>query len=380
MRSHKHMQTNTLLALGGLLLGAASSHAQSSTATTVPVGCLTQTIAAATGNGPANGTVALPLYTAAVYAGLVTSVDGSTAFSSSSAAWTANQFTATPFFVRIKSGNNVGRCFPVTANTATQLSVSPQGATDTQPYNLTTLLSVGDAFEVLPANTLGSLFGLTGGPFLTGSTAGAADNLYLWDVVRAAWSVYFNNGTHWRSAASLQNQDNIILYPEEGMYIVHRDTVNPLTFSFLGTVPSTTERTDIPGTGSVCVANRFPLDTTLGGLALQNLSGWLSGTTAPSADDVYVWNPTKNAWDVCFYNGSHWRSASSLQNIETTETVPAGTALFIVRQSASTASNATFVESLPYSANSPFSTNARPGGALTRPGAGEAVSSARFNF
>ncbi len=363
---HKHTKRNALFALGGLLLGTATSQAQSSTATatTVPVGYLTQTVAAASGNGPTNATLSLPLYNAAVYAGAITSVDGSTAFSSSAAAWTTNQFTTTPFFARIKSGANVGRCFPITANTATQLTVSPQGATDTQTYDLRTLLSNGDTFEILPANTLGSLFGLNGGPFLTGSAVGTADDVYLWDVTKKAWSVYFNNGSHWRSAASLQNQDNVMLYPEEGIYIVHRDTANPLTLTFLGTTPSTTERTDIPGTGSVYVANRFPVDTTLAGLALQNLPGWQSGTTVASADNLYVWNAAKNAWDVCFYNGTHWRSASSLQNIETTETVPAGTAMFVVRQSASAASNATFVETLPYSAggSSGSSTNARPPG------------------
>ena len=349
-----NMKTFALLLSLSTLSVHSNAQAQTTGATvaTIPAGYLSLTLPpAASVNNPTCSAVSIPFYNASLFTGPISSVDSSQAFSCANAAWTVNQFVTVPSFAHFISGSSVGRSFLITANTATQLTVSAQGADDTTPYNLATLLSAGDTFEVVPANTLGSLFGITGGPFLTGKTAMTADNVYLWNVANQTWNVYFNNGSHWRSASSLLNQDNVIIYPEEGLYIVHSDTVHPLTLAFMGVVPSTNERTDVPGAASSCISYRFPVASTIGALSLENLPGWQSGKTATTADDVYLWNSAANTWDVCFYNGTHWRNAASILNVDSTEIVPAGAALFVIRQSVAPSAGFTLVQTLPYTLN-----------------------------
>src|SRR5690349_171041 len=98
--------------------------ADTTTATTTPVGFITVTVpAAVNATTPSSRTLSIPLYNTAAYAGAVATVDSSTAFSVTGAAWTVNQFTTVPHFVRVKTGAQVGRFFLIASHTATQLTV-----------------------------------------------------------------------------------------------------------------------------------------------------------------------------------------------------------------------------------------------------------------
>jgi hypothetical protein len=316
--------------------------------TTVPVGFTTPTIpAAADANTPSSTVIATPFYAIAAFQSSVSSVDSSNQVSLSGAAFTSNQFTSPPYLARFKTGASVGRFFIITANTATQLSLDTATAAYTlttgSPTTAQTQVVVGDQVEILPANTLGSLFGTNSVPFQTGSSANAADNVYLFNG--NSWDVYYNNGTNWKKSGSLANQNNTVVLPDRGMFILRRAT-SALNITFLGTVASTTEKTDFTGPGSTFRSNRFAVDTTLLNLGLQSLPSWQAGTSASAADNVYLWNGS--SWSVYFWNGSHWRKSGSLSN-QDTQTIPTGTAMFVVRQSTAAGSDSTLTQSLPYS-------------------------------
>jgi uncharacterized protein (TIGR02597 family) len=337
---------------------ATVSFASAQSVTTIPVGFTTAAVTPAVdGSTPSSSVVSAPFYAVADFQGAVSSIDSSNQVSISGAAFTTNQFvgssTATPHLARLKSGNSVGRFFLITANTATQLTLD----TATAGYTLTTgapsttqaQVVVGDSVEIFPSNTLATLFGSTSAtvPFQQGTSANAADNIYLFNGT--SWDVcFFNNSTgHWRQVANLNNQDTKAVLPDRGIFVLRRAT-SPLSLTFLGTVPSTTERSDFGGPGSTFKAVRFPVDTTLGTLAFQNLPSWQPGTSANGADNVYLWEGT--TWGVYFYNNvtGHWRRVSNLNN-QDTKVIPLGTAMFVVRTSTAAGSNSTLTQTLPYS-------------------------------
>jgi hypothetical protein len=360
MRSFKPF----IAAFVGSLCVAVTLPAQ--TASTVPVGFNTFTIPAATNNGasPSSTVIAAPFYQVAIFQGAISSVDSSNQISFSGANF--GNLTSTPYLARFKTGNSTGRFYLITANTATQLSFDIS-STDTTPdiagYPLTTgtpsssqtQVAVGDSVEVFPASTLAGVF--AGVAFQTGTSASQADNVLLFNVKNQQWDTYFNNGTHWRQSGNLNtNLDNTVILPDRGMLILRRGTTG-LSVTVLGTVPSTSERTDFAGPGSSFRANRFPTDMILASsdpsvknaLNLQTLSNWQTGTSASQADNLLLWNYTSKNWDTYFYNGTHWRQSGNLNTNLDPQPVPLGTAIFVLRRSSASGSTAsTLVQTLPY--------------------------------
>jgi uncharacterized protein (TIGR02597 family) len=305
------------------------------TATTTPVGFITVTVPAAVdASTPSNKAISIPLYNPADFVSAVASVDSASAFTMTGATWTANQFATTPHFVRIKTGAQVGKFFLIVSNTTNQLTVDTRGAA------LGTVLAVNDTCEIVPANTLGSIFGTTTPMVKTGATVNLADKVFIWNG--SAWDTYYHNGANWRKSGSLANQNNVVIYPDEGLFVARVDTTAPLALTFLGTVPSTAEQSDLAGAGSTFVGNRFPVDLQLVSLGLHLTPNWVSGATVDVADKVFVWNGA--AWDSYYYNGTNWRKSGNLAN-QNTAVIPAGTSLFITRASASAA---TLTQPLPY--------------------------------
>ena len=340
--------------------------------TTTPVGFNTATITpAASATQPKGTVVSVPFYAVpADFQGAVSAVDSTNQLSLSGAAFTpspaAGDLVTVPHLARIKSGASVGRFFKITANTATQLTLDTTTAgytlTTGAPTNTQAQVVVGDSVEVLPANTFGSLFGTTTGtvPFQQGSAANAADNVYMWNKVNQNFDIFFfkNDASpaQWRRSGSGVNQNNTVIFPDQGLFILRRGTA-ALTLTFLGVVPSTTERTDFAGPKSALTSNRFPVDATFAGatnpLNLQNLPGWTGGSTANApSDNVYVWNNANQNWDVYFYktdaSPAQWRKSGSGVNQNTT-VIPIGSAMFILRRSSATGNQSTLAQALPYS-------------------------------
>lgn len=332
--------TRSIAAVVALSFAALASHQAlaQTTATTVPVGFITKTIPAAVDpNNPSNAALSIPLYATAVFTSSVASVDSANSFTMTSAAWTVNQFTAVPHLVRIKSGANVGKFFLISGNSANQLTVVLPPSVPT----LVGFLSVSDSCEVLPANTLSSVFGATAPSLVTGATSSVADNVLLWSGV--TWDLYFNNGTNWRKVGSFANQNNVVIFPDDGLFVSHRGAVDA-NLTFMGTVPSTAESTDLPGAGANFISNRFPTDATLLSMGLQTSPGWVTGATASVSDNVYIWNVALGTWDLFFHNGASWRKVGSFAN-QNTAPVAAGTSLYVSRVAAAPS---VLTQALPY--------------------------------
>jgi len=352
----------SVAAISAMMLVEAS--AQTTTATTVPVGFMTVSVpAAASGTSPSNAVMAIPLYNTADFAGPVASVDDDTHFTLTGASFgtggnglTPVISTANPRLVRVKTSataSHVGQYFVVVGSgtNGSQLQVTnPYGGSPTLTNGNS--VSVGDTCEVLPANTLANLFGpnsagatsvfASGSFFLTGTTASAADNVLLWNGT--TWVIYYNNNTNWKASGSLSNQNNTVIYPDEGLFIIHRDTVNALNLTLSGTAPSTAEYTNLAGAGSTFIPNRFPTDTTLLASGIQNTPGWKTGASASAADNVFIWTGT--TWAIYYFNGTNWKKSGSL-SIQDSTPITAGTSVFITKANAGTA----LIQALPYSLN-----------------------------
>lgn len=320
------------------------------TATTVPAGFITITIpAAANGSTPSNRALSIPLYKTADFVGVVASVDSANQVTLTGAVWTANQFASVtaPRLLRIKTGANTGKFFLVTANTPNQVTVDLTGS---GVANLNTVLTAStNTCEVVPANTIGSVFGNATNPpsMLPGATSDVADNVLLWNGGTGAWDKYFWTGTIWKRTGGV-DRSNVVIYPDDGVFVVRRDTAAPLNITFMGTVPSTNEQSGVAASGATFMANRFPVDTTLGALGLHNIPGWVAGATSDAADVVYVWNGTSNVWDKYFWTGSIgspvniWKRTGNTDRSNTV--ISAGTAVFITH----TGSSFDLAHTLPY--------------------------------
>jgi uncharacterized protein (TIGR02597 family) len=331
---------------------------------TIPVGFNTATIpAAANATTPASTVISAPFYQVATFQGAISSVDSSNQISFSGASF--GNLTSTPFLARFKTGNSTGRFYLITGNTATQLTLDISNAdstpdiagyplTTSAPSSTQTQVAVGNSVEICPANTLATLF--AGIAFQTGASAQQADNVLLYNVKNQQWDTYYYTGTHWKQSGNLNpNLDNTVVLPDRGMLILRRG-ISSLTVTFLGTVPSTDEKTDFAGAGSSFRSTRFPVDMILrstdpsvkNALNLQSLSGWLQASSAGSADNVLLWNYTSKNWDTYYYNGTHWKQSGNLNPNLDTQPVPLGSAIYVLRRSSASGTTATLPQTLPY--------------------------------
>ena len=153
----------------------------------------------------------------AVSAGSITVVNAGT-WASASAPYALRRHPATPLalpsLLRRKA--------------AIRLTLSTQGV------DLTQMVNLGDTYEILPLETLGSLWGTTSVPFQTGASASTADNVELWNG--SGWLTYYPNGTAWKQAGSLVSQNNTLLASGAGWLTLRRGTT-PITLYIVGRVP-----------------------------------------------------------------------------------------------------------------------------------------------
>ncbi len=332
-------------AFASLLLAASGSFAQ--TATTVPVGFMTYTLTSGTASS-----FGVPLLDVTTFAGVASTVT-STTISAAGANWTANQFVTatTPYFVTIKSGAQVGRTLLVTGNTVDTLTL------DTEDTGLNVagfaVAATVDTFELFPGDSLATLFGNTadGSGFLSsgikgGTSAFTADGIQVFNGTR--FVTYFFNTTLgiWVMVnGGSTDQNNFVLYPDDGLLITRRGPTATLTIT--GRVPSTSLMTKLPGGTSSAVAVRFPADTTLGSLNFSGPGSWITGANAFVADTVSIWNGTK--WVPYFKTGGgQWMKVNGDGTDQSTTIIPAGSAVQILKRGTATGPSTFFSQALPY--------------------------------
>jgi uncharacterized protein (TIGR02597 family) len=329
------------------------------TVSTIPVGFNTATLAAGSVGAPSTTVVSAPFYQVAKFQGANSAVGSNTLTFTGTTFSTGGSPTLpasnAPYLARIKSGPSTGRFFVVTSYNDTQLTLDTRGYTlvTGAPGSATQLqVAVGDSVEICPANTLNTLFP-SGAPFITNSDNSQADNVYLWNGT--GWDIYWYDpnaigGAHWRKSPGIAsfNANNTVILPDAAMFIKRRGA--SLNLTFLGTVPSTQEQSDIKGPASTFLSNRFPVNTTIGTLSFQTtVPGWVKNSDVNQADNIYLWNGS--GWDVYWFdnNLNHWRKSPGIASFDAgTVSVPLGSGMFIVRRSTASGSGSTLVQALPY--------------------------------
>lgn len=297
-----------------------------------PVGFLKTTFP-----GSSSSSFSIPLQRNATAVGPV-SVVGTNTITDASATWTVGQFATvgSPYFVKMVTGSSAGRYFLVTSNTVNRLTVDVRGT------NLTSLVAGGNRYQVLAGRTLGSTFGTTAVPFLSGTNYLSADTLMMWSG--RSWEYYYHNGTNWMRHGTSTVQNNVVIYPDEGIQVIRRATT-PVTISIAGEASLIAEKTQVIGSARTFSANRYPVNTTLKNLGLLALPNWLSATNSSSADIVQLCESGK--WVNYWHNGTNWTRGGT-SGVQDNATLPAATGCLINRKSSSTGVSDVASQPVPY--------------------------------
>lgn len=343
------MKRLPLVTAAALSAFAASSMAQN--ATTVPVGAVQISLPAGKST-----MICIPMIGDVVYSGVVGSLS-STTITVAGSPWGANEFGGTtPFFVLVKSGLHSGRMLRIASNTASTLTLdTDDNAGNNVPLNVSgKSLAVGDKFQITEGTTLGSLFGTSvGNLVLTGATrASSADNVGIYDPLTLKTNTYFFNTTPgvncWVKVGSTVNQNNLLVWPGQGLAVSTLSSGGTKSFTVLGTVPDVAPVLKLEPTRSDRIGTILPVDLTLSQLNLG--STWKQADRASSADTISIYDSNTLKW-VTYYKklDNNWYQVGSTA-IQNSKVIPAGSSFGITTITSNlTGSQLLYPLSLPYS-------------------------------
>ncbi len=270
-----------------------------------------------------------------------------TAFSDSLAGWSGGALSqaAIPYFVRIRSGAGAGTWWQIsttTANTSTGLTIINRGVS---PVSLG--IAPGDAYEIVPGDTLDNLLGSLAGS-IGGASAAVADAVRVHDGT--SWREYYYNTSvsQWREGASTFNRSNTVIRPDTGIVFV-RKTAGNLNLVMFGMVSDANEKVPVNPTGTSVVGSVFPVTRTLGSLNIQSMPGFVNYTgNIATCDKVTVYDGV--SWRTFQYNSSvsQWREGLSTFN-RNNLALPFGAPVIIERGSDATGGVVLLTLQIPYS-------------------------------
>jgi hypothetical protein len=140
----------------------------------------------------------------------------------------------------------------------------------------------------------------------------SGDNIIVWTGI--GWKSYFYFQNKWFTSGTRTNQEFTVIYPDEGLVFVRRDT-DAFSLTLSGTVPAINSKGFHPAGGAkFLLSNPYPVSIGLQDLAIESASGsWTQSDTATSADQVLVW--TGSSWST-FYKKSNgdWANVSDAVN------------------------------------------------------------------
>jgi uncharacterized protein (TIGR02597 family) len=340
------LTTHLLPVLCALLTLPAAAFAQTSSATTDPVGFVTLNINGTGGNAPSALTfLGLSMTRPVAFEGTVSTVSGTTIVCTG-ATWADGAFNGTngPYFVEVTSGPLAGMMTDIVntvAATQSLVLISPISG-----------LTGGETIKVRPHWTLPAVFGATNSAGLGGSgSVAGADEILVYDPVGQAYQTYYYKtttylgGAGWRTSANA-DASQVPLYIDEGILIVRKQPA-PLSVVLTGAVK--TGPTLIPiSQGLNFVSNVYPAaGPSLGTLGASQLftgsaTTGLAGSGSPAAADLvqfYSFNsaaPSQSTYTTYYYKtttylgGAGWRDSAN--DNATSVALPIGQCLIINRQ------------------------------------------------
>jgi uncharacterized protein (TIGR02597 family) len=326
------------LAAGILLTSVASTLAQTTTATTDPVGFITLNVAAANGANPSLSFKGLGLTRAVEYQGSAETV-GTNTLTDNEATWADNQFNGAngSHFVEIVSGPGAGTTYDISATSAANKRI-------TLAQNLAGNISAPVTFKIRKHWTIASVFGAANESGLaSGDEASVADQILLHDP--GAYRTYYYQvappaagGTGWRNANNVfADAGSTVLYPDEGV-IIRRTVASPVNVVLLGAVKI--GQCSIPIVSGINIlGNTYAAPITLQSSLLftgNSTTGLVSGDEASTSDQVLLWNGT--GYSTFYYQtappaagGTGWRSSSNVFADAGGTSIPVGSALIVKR-------------------------------------------------
>ncbi len=239
---------------------------------------------------------------------------------------------AGPHFVKINDSNNPynGRVFLIKDNNKTRLNLDLSRLGTGESTNVSTYFPDGTQIEIIPAASLGSLFGTQLTELPSNWSSGipsAADWIYIWDVIYGGYQPYFflgtshesyNYGQGWysRDSTSAGIVNHTVVYPDEA-FIIAKRTAGNVTFEFEGQVETTDKKLLLPESGNQILAkNPYGTDLMISELipstAITTHDGNASlframETSTDEGDIVTLLNG--NVWAQFYYDESHGNTA-----------------------------------------------------------------------
>ena len=308
----------TKLVGSGIFILCSSLLAQATVATD-PVGFVNVELKPGNGTQKSTNVISLPLHPLqedieGLSVGVINEVT-SNSIQVLNAGWSNGSLSnlATPYLFKISSGNAEGLILPISTtnlNTSDRLYLNVNfggEGIDLTSLGITTGIN-GDKFEIIPCDTLSSLFGT---PETTGIIGGTnalnADTIIVFSL---SWDVYFysTNTESWvKSTFGFPNADNLVLHPDFAI-IYERISPEPLYLTLVGSVPTEQKNVAVKNSGITFLVSGWPVDTTLGQAGIEQLSGWQSGTNASTADSVII-RSDLGIWETFFYDGAEWKKS-----------------------------------------------------------------------
>ncbi len=318
----KRLFTATLTFLAAVAIGHAGTSAKTTPDT---YGTICTTIAGH--NGPGTKTLTyfgLVTVEPKVYQGVITG-NAATTVGDSSASFPA--FPANDFYVILVSGPDAGFKSSIVSNTSTVLTL----ADDTSGVTAT-----GEAYEIRPFTTLGSLFGTTLAsiPINPGANIVDADNVTVIRNGGTTETFFFDNGgtQGWKDAGATLAND-FAIKPEEGI-IIERKVTGDVDFYTQGALLFAPIVVDLPEgfslAGTIKTNQALTLDTS--GLFTGNpATGVVDGTNPSNSDNIII-IPPNGAPTRYFRRTSPAGWFSTTLQPAGAIAIPPGSAIFILRR------------------------------------------------
>ena len=317
---------NRFIAAGALALAVGTANAVESTTE-----IFVSRAAVITGNpgtGPKISYLSVPVVRPVLYSGIVTAL-GSGSLTDANASWTQGQFNGAngPHYVEFDSG--------VMADI-----LQTQSSTDTLVHagNLSGLVNVGERFRVRRHLTLPDIFGPNNEAGLqAGPNENLADNVLIQDPQTRATMTYFYYATDWYDT-TYASVANMPIYPEQGLMIRRRATGNLVVYVNGNAREGETRVPVYPGYNLVGTlkGSKNMMLSELGLYTGNPATGLQGGLNTSAADTLLVVRPDSSTITYFYLTSSGnegWHDVN-YANADTT-TIPAGSAFFVNRKSAS---------------------------------------------